>query len=160
MKYHVPVKLKLHSFLALFLLITSCGKSTRESAQESLVGQWDVITIIDNITSSFNGQLNQTSQTFQDMNGSFIFTSNRMEYEYQTASMQSLEQNYSLVITRENSGFTKVNVFTINGDQENFRVRFGDQTDDAHEDANELLLEQTITSDSLTIDRFIELKRK
>ncbi len=152
---------KLFILLAYIIVFASCGKSTQESAEQSLIGQWSISKIIEVITTSnMNGQSDQESITYEMIEGDFVFTADRMEYEYQTASMQSLEQGYTLDISKENAGFTKVNVFTVNGDQENYRVRFGDETNDAHENASEIALEQIISLDSTTISRFIELIRK
>lgn len=152
-----------HRLILLTYLIafTSCGKSTQESAEESLIGQWNISEIIEVTTApNMNGQLEQESVTYDMVSGIFLFTADIMEYEYQTSSTQNGEQSYTLDISKENAGFTKVNVFTINGDEENFRVRFGDETNDAHENANEIALEQIISSDSSTISRFIQLIRK
>lgn len=147
------------TILSLFL-ITSCGKSTQDSAQESLIGEWSISNIIETHTLMDNGvQLDQETKTFQDSNGKFIFTLQTMEYEYQTDSLISNQQNYILEITKENSGFIQVKVFTINGDEEDFRVRFGDQTNDAHKNANQISLEQSMVSGTITITKFVELTR-
>lgn len=146
------------TLLSLLIVITSCGKSTQESAEESLIGQWTISKIIENRTNSIlNGPT--TQEHYQNPEGFFVFTSTMMEYEYKTTSIFISEQIYTLDITKENSGFTQVKVFTINGDQEDFRVRFGDETNDAHENANEISLEQTVNIDGLTVERLIELKR-
>ena len=147
-------------FIVTFLL-TACGKSTKECAAESLVGEWNVTQIFETRTIVMDGsQSTQSQSTFADAEGHFSFTANMMDYEYTTATVEMSNQEYTLEVTKENSGFTRVDVFTINGAVEDFRVRFGDQTNDAHEDASEISLEQTISSDTLIIQRFIELIRE
>ena len=153
--------IKISILFLLVIIITSCGKSTQESAEESLIGDWDVTQIFETHTIVVDGsQSDQSQTTFDDAEGHFSFTASMMDFEYTTSSIEMLDQAYTLVVTKENSGFTRVNVFTIIGDVENFRVRFGDQTSDAHENASEISLEQTISTDTLIINRFIELVRE
>lgn len=153
--------IKISILFLLTIILASCGKSTQECAEESLVGEWNVVQVFEAHTIVMDGSQTSQSQTaFDDAEGHFSFTASMMDYEFTTTSTKTLDQAYTLVVTKENSGFTKVNVFTINGDVEDFRVRFGDQTSDAHENATEISLEQSISSDTLIIQRFIELIRE
>ena len=153
--------IKISILFLLTILLTSCGKSTQECAAESLIGEWNVVEIFETHTIVVDGsQSNQSQTTFDDAEGHFSFTANTMDYEYTSTSTKMLDQAYTLEVTKENAGFTRVNVFTINGDVEDFRVRFGDQTSDAHENAAEISLEQSISTDTLVINRFIELVRE
>ena len=144
----------------LTILFTACGKSTQECAEESLIGDWNITRIVETSTIQINGTPGQQSQSeYMPVESSFSFTVDMMDYEYTTTSVKQSNQDYTLEVTKENAGFTRVDVFTIIGEDENFKVRFGDQTDDAHEDATEMSLEQNIISDTLIINRFIELVR-
>ena len=53
--------------------------------------------------------------------------------------------DYELMRIRENAGFFKIDRFDITG-EENFIVRFGDETDDAHINATIIQLERIDSS--------------
>lgn len=160
-KKSIRMVFKIQLLLLVTIILTACGKSTQECAEESLIGEWRVTQIYESRSIIENGvQIDQSQTTYDNTSGHFSFTNDMMQYVYTTTTSISSEQGYSLVTTKENSGFTRVNVFTIKGDDEDFRVRFGDQTSDAHEDAEEISLEQSLTSDTLMVDRYIDLVRE
>lgn len=134
-------------YLFFLVLLSSC-MSKSDSASESLQGVWNVTKIsqtVDGTTDSQDGML-----------GTFEFTQTTVDYSYQFNGVtEANDFEYQLDITRENAGFTKVDRFDIIG-EENFRVRFGDQTSDAHENADMMVLERVLVTDSLSLDqRFI-----
>jgi len=144
-------KINLILFFALFTLI-SCG-SKLDSAKESLVGTWQVNEIFKNIPA--------TGLSEEDKSGSgvFEFTSTQCDYNF-TFGME-VEMNsfgYEFQTSKENAGFTKVDRFDVIG-EENYRVRFGDQTSDAHKEATEMTLERTVVTDSLTFEYSISLSK-
>lgn len=152
---------KVQLLLLVMIVIASCGKSTQECAEESLIGDWKVNRVMGSETTLADGNpLQQVLFDYEDIDGHFTFTTNMMDYEYTTNSIMMSNQEYTLEVTKENSGFTRVDVFTIKGDIEDFRVRFGDQTSDAHENASEITLEQSISTDTLLVDLYIELVRE
>lgn len=134
-------------YLFFLVLLSSC-MSKSDSASESLQGVWNVTKIsqtVDGTTDSQDGML-----------GTFEFSQTTVDYSYQFNGVtEANDFEYQLDITRENAGFTKVDRFDIIG-EENFRVRFGDQTSDAHENADMMVLEKVLVTDSLSLDqRFI-----
>lgn len=134
-------------YLFFLVLLSSC-MSKSDSASESLQGVWNVTKIsqtVDGTTDSQDGML-----------GTFEFSQTTVDYSYQFNGVtEANDFEYQLDITRENAGFTKVDRFDIIG-EENFRVRFGDQTSDAHENADMMVLERVLVTDSLSLDqRFI-----
>ena len=146
-------------FLILTLLV-SCGKSTQECAEQSLIGDWNVTHIFENRVQIENGvEVDQLQITYDPPLGDFSFTKDMMEYDYTTTAKMESIQSYTFTVTKENSGFTRVNVFTIMGEEDEYRVRYGDQTSDAHEEANEISLEQTLALDTLIVNRVISLVR-
>jgi len=155
------MKFKAHIFFLILITATACGKSKQECAEDSLIGEWDIVKLYESKNSLENGiVVSQEVMEFTEIEGYFTITASFMEYQYSTHSVVKVDQNYILNITKENAGFTRVDVYTIDGDLENFRVRFGDETSDAHENATEISLEQTVTSDTLVIDRRFDLVRK
>lgn len=150
-----------NSILLIFVFcLISCGKSTQKNASDSLIGEWKVSSVFEATSKIAGGSIVSETQTTYDGIGAFLFSSTTMDYEYISSYAFESIQNYTLDITIENSGFIRVNVFTINGEQENFRLRFGDETDDAHEEAQQISLEQEISSDSMSIFRLIELDKQ
>lgn len=139
------------SILSLFIL-SSCG-SKIDSAKESLIGSWKVKEIY-----RYN---NSTGLSVRDSSGigNFDFTETQCDYNYtfeSIAEMNSFE--YEFQATKENSGFFKVDRFDVLG-EENFRVRFGDETSDAHEDATEAMLESSVANDSVAFEMIIFLEK-
>lgn len=134
---------------AVIIALSSCGKSDEEHAHDSLIGTWEVVEAHVQIVIKLNGGSEQISEmeSIGDI-GEFTFTSDNMEYNYFISENKSRNQKYTFNKTSENSGFTKVNVYTINTTDEKFRVRFGDETSDSHCEATDISLEQT----SMTTD--------
>ena len=62
--------IKISIFFLLTTLITSCGTSTQESAEESLIGEWDVTQIFESYITLDNGvQIDQSQTTFEETEG-------------------------------------------------------------------------------------------
>jgi len=143
----------------LTILICSCGKSTQENALDSLVGDWTVASVFEISEELDNGVVIGQTQVEYNNGGQFTFSKESMNYEYTTDQLFSSSQDYVFEISKENAGFTRVDVFTIKGEVEDFRVRFGDETSDAHEDATQIQLGQVVESDTLRLTRSIELTK-
>ena len=139
--------------ICLLILCTSCGTKLG-SANDSIVGIWQVKEIFKH--NLFNGN----SEEDKSGNGTFEFTKEQCDYMY---TFNSINMNnifsYELQVSRENVGFTNADKFEIIG-EENYRIRFGDQTSDAHKDATEMTLETTIINDSVSYILLIELEKK
>tara|TARA_R110000737_G_C14594555_1_gene488130 strand:+ start:928 stop:1371 length:444 start_codon:yes stop_codon:yes gene_type:complete len=147
MKYNIILS------IGLLLILSSCG-SKIDSAKESLEGTWQVKEIFKNYPS--------TGDFMEDKSGvgTFIFTSSQCDYNYTFDSVEEMNTfEYEFQITKENSGFTRVDIFEILG-EERYRIRFGDQTSDAHEEATEMSLERTVDNDSIAYDLLILLEKK
>ena len=139
--------------IGLLFILCSCG-SKIDSAKESLEGTWQVKEIFKNYPS--------TGDFMEDKSGvgTFIFTGTQCDYSYTFDSVEKMNSfEYEFQITKENSGFTRVDKFEILGD-ESYRIRFGDQTSDAHEEATEMSLERTVDNDSIPYDLLILLEKK
>ncbi len=144
-------KINLIIFLALFTL-TSCS-SKLDSAKESLVGTWQVTEIFKSIPSTGIFEDDKSG------NGMFEFTSTQCDYNFTFGTdteMNSFE--YEFQTSKENAGFIRVDRFDVVG-EENYRVRFGDQTSDSYKEATEITLERTIITDSLTFEYTISLSK-
>jgi len=140
------------SLITYILIFSSCG-SKLDSAKESLVGTWQVTEIFKSIPST------GLSEEDKSGNGIFEFTNTQCDYNF-TFGMEA-EMNsfgYEFQTSKENAGFTKVDRFDVIG-EENYRVRFGDQTSDAHKEATEMTLERTVVTDSLTFEYTISLTK-
>ena len=144
-------KINLIIFLALFT-VASCS-SKLDSAKESLVGTWQVTEIFKSIPSTGIFEDDKSG------NGMFEFTSTQCDYNFAfgtNTEMNSFE--YEFQTSKENAGFTRVDRFDVVG-EENYRVRFGDQTSDSYKEATEMTLERTIITDSLTFEYTISLSK-
>lgn len=144
-------KINLVIFLALSTFI-SCSSKT-DSAKESLVGTWQVTEIFKNTPST------GISEDDKSGNGMFEFTSTQCDYNFTFGTgteMNSFE--YEFQVSKENAGFTRVDRFDVIG-EENYRVRFGDQTSDSHKEATEMTLERTVITDSFVFEYTISLSK-
>lgn len=144
---------KLNLILLPLFLLSSCS-SKIDCAKESLVGTWQVTEVYKNFP--FTGESSEDKSGI----GVFIFTETQCDYSFTFDSV--LEANnfdYTFEISKENAGFTRVDRFDVLG-EENYRVRFGDQTSDAHEEATEMTLEKTVMTDSLDFEYIISLTKK
>ena len=139
--------------ICLLIVLSSCG-SKEDSAKESLIGSWQVKEIFKNNP--------VTGNSIEDKSGigTFEFTNSQCDYNFTFNSI--IEMNafeYEFQISKENAGFTRVDKFEILG-AENYRIRFGDQTSDAHKNATEMSLERTVDNDSISYDLLILLEKK
>lgn len=152
------MKFILPYLLLIFITLISCGKSDQQKAQESLTGNWSITEIFqsNNIIVN-NGLVNVSQEFWEGMLGTFEFTSTEMNYEYIIGDTIQSSQSYDLQITKENSGFVRVNKYEVIGDIENFIVRFGDQTNDATSNAKNINLEKIVIMDSLSISTLFTL---
>ena len=134
----------------LSIIIISCTPKI-ETAKESLIGEWSV----NEIYSSSSGI------TIEDKNaiGQFSISPETVDYEFTLEGEQfSNSFSYTFEVSKENAGFTRIDRFDIVGN-ENYRVRFGDETSDAHENANMMSLEREIMMDSLTTTLLLILEK-
>ncbi len=138
--------------ICLLFILSSCG-SKIESAKESLEGSWQVKEIFKYTPS--------TGVSVEDKSGvgTFEFTNLQCDYHFTFNSINEMNSfEYEFQVSKENAGFIKVDRFDIVG-EENYRVRFGDETSDAHEGDSEITLERTVESDSLTFEIIIHLEK-
>ena len=136
----------------LISLLASCT-SKIGSAKESLVGSWKVKEIFKLIPST------GLSEEDKSGIGAFEFTDSTCDYDFTFNSESEINSfDYKFEHSRENAGFTKVDRFDVVGD-ENYRVRFGDQTSDSYEEATEMTLERSVIMDSVSFEYFILLEK-
>lgn len=148
-------------FIFIFVTLVSCGKSDQQKAQDSLIGDWSVTDIYQSKNTIIdNGQINESQDFWEGMLGTFHFTSAEMDYEYIMVDTIQNTQSYKLHISKENSGFIRVNKYEIIGDVENFIVRYGDQTSSAISNATNINLEKIEILDSLLISTVFTLVKK
>ena len=144
-------KINLIIFLALFTII-SCNSKT-DSAKESLIGTWQVIEIFKSTPAT------GLSEDDKSGNGMFEFTSTQCDYSFTFGTDTEINSfEYEFQVSKENAGFTRIDRFDIVG-EENYRVRFGDQTSNSHKEAIEMTLEKTIITDSITFEYIISLSK-
>lgn len=146
--------MKRMNMILIFSLLTlfSCG-SKIDTAKDSLLGSWQVTEVFMSVPS--------TGLTMEDKSGigSFEFTESTCDYNFTFNSESEINSfEYKFEHSKENSGFTNVDRFDIVGD-ENYRVRFGDQTSDSYENATEIQLERSVVSDSVSFEYFISLEK-
>jgi hypothetical protein len=139
--------------ICFLFIFSSCG-SKIESAKESLLGNWQVKEIYKYTPSSGISEEDKSGL------GTYEFTNLQCDYNFTFESINETNSfEYDFQASKENAGFTKEDRFDIVG-EENYRVRFGDETSDAHEGATEITLERTVESDSLTFEIIIHLEKK
>ena len=139
--------------ISLILLSSSCV-SKLDSSKDSLVGIWQVKEIFKYYPVTGDSEDDKSGE------GTFEFTNVQCDYSYSFNSVnESNSFEYEFQISKENSGFVNVDKFEIIG-EENYRIRFGDQTSDAHKDATEMSLERTVINDSINYELLILLEKK
>jgi len=140
------------STLTLMIMI-SCG-SKFDTAKESLIGTWSVKEIF-----RFDQSTGLTSEDNSGI-GTFTFTDTTCDYNYVFQSTtEERTFDYQFEVSKENAGFTRVDRFDIVG-EENYRVKFGDETSDSHQEATEASLERTLITDSITYEYFITIEKQ
>ena len=154
----MKTKTNLWLLVPLMMLLVSCGKDDTQKAQDSLIGDWSVTEVFQshNIIVT-NGEINISQESFEGMLGTFHFTASEMDYEYVITDTIQNVQSYQLIVSKEKSGFVNVPKYEVIGDDETFRVRYGDQTSDAHCNATDMTLEKQEVMDSLLIRTILSL---
>lgn len=148
------MKNRIAFFSILIFSVYSCT-SKIESAKQSLIGEWSVQEIYMSTTSPSQN----TSLDDKNASGQFIITNETLDYEFSfDGENKSDSYDYQLEVSKENGGFTRVDRFDIVG-EENYRVRFGDQTSDAHKNADMISLEKEVVLDSITTTYLLILEK-
>lgn len=148
------------SFLALYCIITlqSCSDPV-EKGNQSLVGSWTIAkaTELENQPTN-SGNLNVSQIENNNPEGEFIFSKDSVKYSYTLPKgVVSSSDSYILHRERVNSGFTKVNLFTIDLGDKSFALEFGDQTTKSYKDATKIRLTESIESDGIEQVVILEL---
>lgn len=141
------------SVFTIFMFFMLSCTSKEDSAKESLIGTWQVKEVFKYAPS--------TGLSEEDKSGVGVFEFTEMNCGYNFSFDNKLEMNdfeYTFEVSKENAGFIRVDRFDVLG-EENYRVRFGDQTSDSHKEASEMTLERTIDNDSTTFEYLISLTK-
>ena len=117
------------------LSLMACGENDLQNAKNSLKGNWTVNRIYVENTGG-NGQ-NQTGNL-----GAFGFSETNLNYSFNKGGIVKNGQG-AWTLKRElvNSGFVKVEKYTLEFDGLSFVCAFGDQTSDAEKNATNIRLE-------------------
>lgn len=120
------------------IVLSSCGKSKLQHAQESLVGNWKVAKI-------YTPTPNEGEQQNESGNlGSFQFGEKEVTYSFNSngKSYQGTSP-WQLTVKSVPSGFHKVPEYTLQLDNQlHFIATFGDQTSDATVNATRVALKK------------------
>lgn len=124
------------SLLIPLLFLSACAKQNLRNAEKSLKGDWTVTKIY-----SDEGQNSVAGVTETGDLGEFTFTNDEMTYSFtRLDSLYEGSSTWALSRERVNSGFTRVEVYTLETDDYDFVCEFGDQTSDAEQNATEARL--------------------
>ena len=123
--------------LPILLLITlvACGDKDLDNAKKSLVGNWTVNRVYTQLPGGNDQQ--QTGNL-----GTFQFTQNQLNYSFtKDGATQNGQSAWNLRREMVNSGFVKVEKYTLDFDGRSFVCAFGDETSDAEKNATAIRLE-------------------
>ena len=136
------MRFTIFSVMLLVLILVSCKKKDLRTAKDALEGTWKVTEIFSATGMRMTNGIDITNEETETGDlGDFVFTSDQVDYVF---TRQGVEQrgNVDWTLTREkvNSGFTKVEVYTLSFDDFIFDCAFGDQTSDAEKNATDIKL--------------------
>lgn len=137
--------------LGFITFMVSCGNNDLSEAQNSLNGEWAVISINTRMGEQLeNGQTVDLDTTDLLATGSFLFEENGIgDFSYNTLGVSyNLSDRWSLSQTKVNCGFTNCDQYAISFDSQNYICEFGDQTSNAHKNATDIRLINTVLSGS------------
>ena len=133
---------KLLSLLIPLLFLSACAKQNLRNAEASLKGDWKVTEIYSAEGEQVSGGINITNQQTETGDlGEFTFTDDDVTYSF--TRLDSLYEGSSTwILNRErvNSGFVRVEKYTLETNDYDFICEFGDQTSDAEKNATEVRL--------------------
>lgn len=133
-----------HLFFISFALLvfSSCEKQNLRHAEDSLVGTWKVTEIFSATGERMNNGINISDEETETGDlGTFTFTEDQLDYTFTRQGItESGNTHWTLTRTKENSGFTKVEVYTLSFEGFVFDCAFGDETSDAEKNATEVRL--------------------
>lgn len=133
----------LFSFLA-----SSCEKRDLSQGEKSIEGTWTVSEM--NVAYGRATNLSSfidTVLTFTDGLGSFDFTDEKVTWTFEPGDSISInDENWDLTTHKENSGFTRVRVFTLITDSFEFDCVFDNETKNSEKNAEKLRLEHQSAS--------------
>lgn len=128
--------------VSLLLILTACEKQNLKRAEKSLIGTWQV----NKIYSAYGERMELGTQTNEEITeedelGIFIFNEKTVDYNY-TRLDTVYEGNSDWVLNRKkiNSGFTKIEVYSLTLDDKTYICSFGDETKNAEKNATEIAL--------------------
>jgi len=142
------------------MLFVACHDQV-DHGLDSLEGLWTLSKIIEienEVLEFGTASLSQIDN--ENPGGSFEFSDASVEYNYvlSTGELMSVD-DYSLSHARENSGFTKVDVFTLVIGNRVFNLEFGDQTKKSYKDATEIRLTETTVEDDREFVTILEMSK-
>lgn len=157
-KYNTtPVSISILIALCI-LLCLSCGSDDEQHAHDSLIGTWSVVEGRVSFAQIENGiEIENGEVTSEGNLGTFQFARSTMDYQFKISETESLNTAYTFNVTKENAGFTRVDKYVVEAEEENWRVRFGDETSDAHCDATDITLTRSMETDTSRVTTFLHL---
>jgi len=112
-------------------------------ANKSIVGTWDIVKYESSWGERLENGIN-INGSFEiddaDDLGSFVFDDETVTYSILNSDTTGNAINWSVERTKENQGFTQVEVYTIQIGQKEYDCSFGDETSDAEKNATEMVL--------------------
>ncbi|WKN45493.1 hypothetical protein [Tunicatimonas pelagia] len=123
--------------LLVFLIVSACKDDDTSQGVDSLQGVWQVNEAISIYDNSGDNRVDEAGNL-----GQFIFDNDTLRFEYtrNDTLYQGIER-WQLQRTRENQGFSKVNVFTLMiENHDTFICEFGDQTRNSQMNATNITL--------------------
>ncbi|MEM6844466.1 MAG: hypothetical protein AAF632_19760 [Bacteroidota bacterium] len=138
--------------LLLFLIVSACKEDDTSQGVDSLQGVWQVNEAISIYDNSGNNRVDEAGNL-----GQFIFGSDTLRFEYtRNDTLYQGVERWQLQRSRENQGFSRVNVFTlIIENHDTFICEFGDQTRNSEKNATNITLRREPEENSQ--DTWIEL---
>jgi len=134
---------KLLSLLIPLLFLAACAKQNLRNAEKSLKGDWTITQIYSAEGERFENGGVSTSDEQTEMGdlGEFSFTDGEMTYSFtRLDSLHEGSSSWTLNRQRVNSGFVRVEMYTLTTDDYDYICEFGDQTSDAEKNATEVRL--------------------
>lgn len=133
----------IHLLLVSILIFSSCEKRDNRQAEKSIEGIWNVteLRVSEGERSEFGLSIN-SEQVLTENLEVFHFSDENVTWTYEPGDTIIInEENWTLSSRKENAGFTRVRVFTLDIADYDFKCVFDDDTKNAEKKAEKMSLQ-------------------
>ncbi len=156
------IKVQFIFFLTISLLLFVGCSNPIDDGLDSLEGYWTIGKIVEIENEILSQGTFNISQVENDMPiGFFNFLERELSYEYSLSTGTYMgSESYVLNHERVNSGFTKIDQFTLIIGTRSFDITFGDETKNSFQNATQITLTETTSNNTLEMVVIFELLKE